>query len=146
MDALHLKTGTPTNSSTKINNEELDSLTYMQVSSAILRFASPVFNETFTAGEAGGKRIQVRVARSFALFYGLCMPGAFTAKKITLQTVDDLLAISDYYQVSFLKTACEDLIRNTKHILRTTLRNSKHGGAIMVYGHFFERRSVLAIL
>ena len=89
MDALHLKTGTPTHSLTKINNEELNSLTHMQVSSAILRFASPVFNETFTAGmeEAGGKRIQVRVAVVLCALYGLCMPDAFTAKKITLQSV-----------------------------------------------------------
>merc|ERR1719210_2209044 len=86
----------------------------MQVSSAMLRFASPVFDAMFRSemAETASKRIKVDASSraAFATFYQLMLPGAWSPSKINEMNVDELLVLSDYYQVEFLKVACEDVL------------------------------------
>ncbi|CAE7662322.1 Ufd4 [Symbiodinium pilosum] len=80
--------------------------------SVLLRMSSPVFNSMLSSGmrEAQNRTIQVEVAtkEDFEIFYNLLRPGAFRADKVTQHNVEALLTISEYYQVGFLKHACED--------------------------------------
>mmetsp|Transcript_50017 Transcript_50017/g.100699 ORF Transcript_50017/g.100699 Transcript_50017/m.100699 type:complete len:215 (-) Transcript_50017:160-804(-) len=79
--------------------------------SQVLSIASPVFAGMLESGmaEARNKRIKVSNASrtEFASFCELLMPGAWSPAKLTKENLDGILTLSDYYQVDFLKAACE---------------------------------------
>lgn len=83
----------------------------MPVCSVPLRMCSPVFNSMLSSGmrEAQQRTIRVEVAtkEEFDSFYSLLKPGAFSPERITHDNVDAMLTISLYYQVGFLRDACE---------------------------------------
>ena len=62
--------------------------------------------------EARQKRVAVSVATrdDFQVFYNLLMPGDLRTDEITLHNVDALLILSHYYEVHFVKLACEDFL------------------------------------
>ena len=103
----------------------------MAVSSALLCLSSPVFNRMLQSGmkEAQQKSIRVDVAtrQDFNMFYGLLMPGEWSPDKITQTNVDALLAISDYYQVSFIKKCCEQRLLEMPATMARLLQAHRHG-------------------
>ena len=103
----------------------------MPASSVLLRLASPVFNRMIQSGmkEAQQSIIKVEVVskQDFEIFYNLLGPAAWSADKVTEKNVDALLAASDYYQVGFLKTACEDKLLALPASGHRLLQAHKHG-------------------
>ena len=101
------------------------------VSSALLCLSSPVFNRMLQSGmkEAVQKSIKVDVAtlEDFDAFYGLLLPGEWSPHKITQANVDALLAISDYYQVSFIKKSCEQRLLKLPATMARLLQAHRHG-------------------
>ncbi|CAE6937347.1 bath-38 [Symbiodinium microadriaticum] len=83
----------------------------LQTPSMPLRMSSPVFDAMLTPGfrESKDKRIKVDVASfaDFAAFCNMMRPGAWSASNVNEDNVEGLLSISDYYQVDFVKEACE---------------------------------------
>eukprot|EP00931_Biecheleriopsis_adriatica_P096020 TRINITY_DN69667_c0_g1_i1.p1 TRINITY_DN69667_c0_g1~~TRINITY_DN69667_c0_g1_i1.p1 ORF type:complete len:233 (+),score=22.77 TRINITY_DN69667_c0_g1_i1:61-699(+) len=81
-----------------------------KVHSQVLRMASPVFNAMFASNmkEAQTRRILIDQASKleFEDFYRRLLPGAQFASGIKPENVGSLLALSEYYQVTFLKDAC----------------------------------------
>eukprot|EP00439_Symbiodinium_sp_Y106_P061229 s232_g9.t1 len=69
----------------------------LQTTSMPLRMSSP------------DNRIKVDVASpaDFAAFCSMMRPGAWSASNVNEDNVEGLLSISDYYQVDFVKEACE---------------------------------------
>ncbi|CAE7299388.1 bath-42 [Symbiodinium natans] len=102
----------------------------MRASSALLRAASPVFDGMLGAGmaEAQQRVIKVEVASKtdFELFYRLLFP-ASRKGKVGKKNVDALLAISDYYQVDFLKEACEKKLLRLPATVDRLIQAHKHG-------------------
>ncbi|CAE7765755.1 unnamed protein product [Symbiodinium sp. CCMP2592] len=84
----------------------------MPACSVFLRAASPVFNRMLQSGMQEAKQgvIKVEVAKKeeFANFYSLLWPGEWSRDRVRGENVDALLAIADYYEVGFVKHACED--------------------------------------
>ncbi|CAE7519526.1 bath-38 [Symbiodinium sp. CCMP2456] len=98
--------------------------------SALLRWASPVFDGMFSSGmkEATEQVIEVKVAtkEEFEIFYGLIMPGARCFTQVTPDNVHALLCISDYYQVDFVKDACEEQLLRMPVTVERLLQAHKH--------------------
>ncbi|CAE7650127.1 hypothetical protein AK812_SmicGene16326 [Symbiodinium microadriaticum] len=82
-----------------------------KVCSAVLRMCSPVFEKMLASG---AKKIEVKAATApeFDAFYSLLMPGYFRSDKITEENLGPLLALSDHYQVDFVKWGCEEKLRS----------------------------------
>mmetsp|Transcript_65976 Transcript_65976/g.136615 ORF Transcript_65976/g.136615 Transcript_65976/m.136615 type:complete len:277 (-) Transcript_65976:139-969(-) len=98
--------------------------------SALLRWASPVFDGMFSSGmkEATEQVIEVEIAtkEDFEIFYGLIMPGARCFTQVTPANVHALLCISDYYQVDFVKDACEEQLLRMPVTVERLLQAHKH--------------------
>lgn len=98
--------------------------------SALLRWASPVFDGMFSSGmkEATEQVIEVEVAtqEEFEIFYGLILPGARCETQVTPDNVHALLCISDYYQVDFVKDACEEQLLRMPVTVERLLQAHKH--------------------
>ncbi|CAE7254519.1 ANK1 [Symbiodinium natans] len=105
----------------------------MPASSVLLRLASPVFNRMLESDmkEAQQKVIKVDVAvatkQDFQVFYALLGPGAWSTDKVTEDSVDGLLSISDYYQVDFIKEACLKKLANLPVTAQRFVQANKHG-------------------
>lgn len=103
----------------------------MLVSSHTLRLASPVFEGMFASAmeEARNKRVKVDISskEDFAGFYDLLLPGRWSPSKVTKTNVDALLVLSDYYQVEFLKAACEVKLASLPATIPRLLQAHKHG-------------------
>ncbi|CAE7416729.1 unnamed protein product [Symbiodinium sp. CCMP2456] len=101
------------------------------VCSALLCLASPVFRGMLRAGmkEAQQKSVRVEVAmpEDFELFYGLLLPGEWNLDAVTESNVDALLAISDYYQVGFIKKGCEKRLLDLPVSMDRLLQAHRHG-------------------
>lgn len=101
------------------------------VCSAVLCLASPVFRGMLRAGmkEAQQKSVKVEVAmpEDFELFYGLLLPGEWNLDAVTENNVDALLAISDYYQVGFIKKGCEKRLLELPVTMGRLLQAHRHG-------------------
>ena len=99
--------------------------------SAVLCLASPVFRGMLRAGmkEAQQKSVKVEVAmpEDFELFYGLLLPGEWNLDAVTENNVDALLAISDYYQVGFIKKGCEKRLLELPVTMGRLLQAHRHG-------------------
>lgn len=100
-------------------------------SSHVLRLASPVFEGMLAAGmgEARSKRVAVSKSSKaeFVSFYDLMLPGAWSPSKVTEKNVDELLVLGDYYQVDFLKAACEDVLMALPVVVPRLLQAHVHG-------------------
>ncbi|CAE7246484.1 unnamed protein product [Symbiodinium sp. CCMP2592] len=103
--------------SEKISSKEVDDmeLTFddgsRKVCSALLRMVSPVFEKLLAQGT---KKVEVKAATAheFDAFYSLLLPGYFRSDKITEDNLGPLLALSDHYQVDFVKWGCEEKLRS----------------------------------
>ncbi|CAE7370120.1 ANK1 [Symbiodinium sp. CCMP2456] len=97
----------------------------MLASSVLLRLASPVFNRML----ASGMKVDVAVATKtqFQVFYALLGPGAFSFDKVTKDSIDGLLSISDYYQVDFVKEACIKKLDELPVTAHRFMQAHKHG-------------------
>ena len=72
-------------------------------------------------------KVEVVSKEDFDIFYGLLGPGAWGNDRVTEATVDVLLVIADYYQVDFIKSACEDCLLNLAVSGERLLQAHKHG-------------------
>ncbi|CAE7618053.1 unnamed protein product [Symbiodinium microadriaticum] len=63
----------------------------------------------------------------FVAFYSLLGLWAWDADKVTVENVDSLLAISDYYQVDIIKQTCEKLLLSLPPTGTRLLQAHKHG-------------------
>lgn len=103
----------------------------MNACSQVLRLASPVFDGMLASAmeEARNKRIKVDIVSKpvFATFYKLTLPGKWSPSEVTKANVDRLLVLSDYYQVEFLKSVCEDLLIALPATVSLLLQARKHG-------------------
>ena len=94
----------------------------MLANSALLRMASPVFNRMFTSGmreaQEGVIKVEVASKAEFKVFYDFLLPMAW-GTQVSVNNVDSLLAISDYYQVEMIKQRCEH------HLLRCAPTGSR---------------------
>uniref|UniRef100_A0A7S2LA71 BTB domain-containing protein n=1 Tax=Zooxanthella nutricula TaxID=1333877 RepID=A0A7S2LA71_9DINO len=95
--------------------------TTMEVSSHVLCLASPVFRAMLTSAEweeGRSRRVavppSVGTRRGFAEFYAFLVPGSSCEKCVTDDNVDDVLALTDYYQVAALKNRCEQFLARTR--------------------------------
>ncbi|CAE7802319.1 bath-42 [Symbiodinium sp. CCMP2456] len=102
----------------------------MPANSALLRMASPVFNRMFTSGmreaQQGVIKVEVASKEEFEVFYEFLLPMAWGAQ-VTVNNVDSLLAISDYYQVEIIKQGCEKCLLLCAPTARRLLQAHKHG-------------------
>ena len=99
-------------------------------SSALLRMCSPVFDRMLGSGmqESQERVIKVEVATrdEFNVLYDLLTPGALS-KSINKKHVDALLRLSDYYEIDFVKEACEEVLLQMPVTAQRLLQASKHG-------------------
>ncbi|CAE7574552.1 unnamed protein product [Symbiodinium microadriaticum] len=102
----------------------------MPANSALLRMASPVFNRMFTSGmreaQQGVIKVEVASKEEFKVFYDFLLPMAWGAP-VTVDSVDSLLAISDYYQVEIIKQRCENYLLRCAPTGSRLLQAHKHG-------------------
>lgn len=105
----------------------------MRVSSVLLRLASPVFNRMLESGmkESQQSIIKVDVAvaakQDFEIFYSLLGPGEWSREEVTESNIDGLLAISDYYQVDFIKAVCLEKLERLPVTAHRFMQAHKHG-------------------
>ena len=102
------------------------------MSSALLRMCSPVFDRMLSSDmkEAQERVIEVGVAtqHEFEILYALLMPGAFLTRSVKPSQVESLLRISDYYEVSFIKKACEQKLLSLPATPARLIEASKYLG------------------
>ncbi|CAE7039570.1 GAPDH [Symbiodinium sp. CCMP2592] len=116
----------------RVNDVLLDfGLDSMHASSHLLCLASPVFDRMLESGmkEAQQSIIKVEVAskKEFTVFYDLLRPTAWSNDKVIEANVDSLLTLSDYYQVTAIKQACEQLLLRLPPSGTRLLQAHKHG-------------------
>mmetsp|Transcript_86399 Transcript_86399/g.252840 ORF Transcript_86399/g.252840 Transcript_86399/m.252840 type:complete len:215 (-) Transcript_86399:57-701(-) len=103
----------------------------MVVCSQVLRLASPVFAAMLASemDEAVSKRVKVEVSskEQFAGFYKLLLPGSWDPSQVTVRNVDFLLALSDYYQVEFVKQGCEARLNVLTATVPRLIQAQRHG-------------------
>ena len=99
--------------------------------STLLRMCSPVFERMFSSGmeesQKGEVKVEVSTARNFDAFYRLLMPGSYRRKHVTEEGVDSLLALSDYYDVKFIKLSCEEKLLTLPVTVERLLQAHKYG-------------------
>ncbi|CAE7245279.1 Hectd1 [Symbiodinium pilosum] len=92
---------------------------------------SPVFDRMLSSDmkEAQERVIEVGVAtqHEFEILYALLMPGAFLTRSVKPSQVESLLRISDYYEVSFIKKACEQKLLSLPATPARLIEASKYG-------------------
>lgn len=107
----------------------------LPVHSQVLRIASPVFNAMFTSGmtEATTRRIEIDLASKddFHDFYKCLLPGGSSdlmlALSINAETIGSMLALSDYYQIIFLKDACIRVLEGCPGTTANLILAKKYG-------------------
>jgi len=87
----------------------------LQVHSRVLCLASPVLDAMLSSGlaESRSERVEISITtkEAFESFYKLLMPFGWNPSEITEQNFEELLKISDYYQVLTVKEQCAAVLR-----------------------------------
>jgi len=103
----------------------------LPVHSQVLRIASPVFDAMFEADmkERSDMRFRVDIASKdeFRDFYNCLLPGGQSSAMLSEQNVDSMLALSDYYQVQFMRDVCTDFLSELPVSPSRLLQARKHG-------------------
>ena len=98
--------------------------------SQVLAMASPVFKAMLSTDmkEAASKRIDIEIAtvEGFKEFYAFLTPGPSRKVKVSGKNVEQLLEISAYYQVEFLRDECENFLLGTPGSVNSLLLASKY--------------------
>jgi len=101
--------------------------------SQVLCTASPVFRAMLSSQMSEGitKRIDIKkdvgTSSGFQTFYSWLVPLGAVDKRLNNKRVDEVLAFSDYYQVSTLKDLCEGFLLEQSPSVQRLLQADKHG-------------------
>ena len=100
-----------------------------QVCSLLLRMTSPVWDRMLASGMKEACQGTVTVGASkedFDAFYGMLLPGASRVMEHESE-IDGVLALSEYYQVDFVKEACETKLLQLPTSVERLLQAEKYG-------------------
>lgn len=101
-----------------------------QVNSVILCMASPVFEAMLTSNMKESQTQEIQASnfslKDFDTFYNFLVPGHGRAMSITDSNVEQMLKLSDYYQVLPIKGECETFLLGAKPTLQRLLLTKQH--------------------